>query len=191
MVGGALVATNYSASTTTAKKTEAIRMVLTSGYIKKEFSIDPEPPVDPDRLPVAGIRIAAASTDPMRPMLRVPGTSDPLSPEACRVSAGIFDGRMRYDLKLDFKRMETVKAEKGCGQVVVAARCIHPGRGLHPQPPCDQIPRRQAQYRDSVRAGGDHPGSVLDEDPDPARPRHAGGHPVRLRANTPRVAKTR
>ena len=51
VVGGALVASNYSASTTTSKKTEAIRMVLVNGNIK-EFAIEPEPPVDADRLPV-------------------------------------------------------------------------------------------------------------------------------------------
>src|SRR3954470_2359387 len=51
VVNGAPVATNYSASTTTAKKTEAIRMVLTNGTIK-EYAIEPEPPVDADRLPV-------------------------------------------------------------------------------------------------------------------------------------------
>src|ERR1700730_8957882 len=47
VVAGALVATNYSASTTTAKKSEAIHMVLANGNVK-EFGIDPEPPVDPD-----------------------------------------------------------------------------------------------------------------------------------------------
>src|SRR5256885_7314930 len=45
VVNGAPVATNYSASTTTSKKTEAIRMVLTNGTIK-EYAIEPEPPVD-------------------------------------------------------------------------------------------------------------------------------------------------
>src|SRR5258706_725563 len=51
VVNGALIATNYSASTTTSKKTEAIHMVLANGNIK-EYCIDPEPPVDPGRLPV-------------------------------------------------------------------------------------------------------------------------------------------
>ena len=135
VVAGALVATNYQASTTTAKKTEAIRMVLTSGYIK-EFAIEPEPPVDADRLPVTDAHRRGVY-DPMTgSMLRVPGTSDPLTPEACRVGAGIFDGRMRYDLKLDFKRMETVKAEKGYhGPVVVCAVYFTPVAGYIPDRP--------------------------------------------------------
>jgi hypothetical protein len=135
VVGGALVATNYSASTTTAKKTEAIRMVLTSGTIK-EYAIEPVPPVDPDRLPVTDAHRRGVY-DPMTgSMLRVPGTGDPLTPEACRVSAGVFDGRMRYDLKLDFKRMETVKAEKGYhGPVVVCAVYFTPVAGYIPDRP--------------------------------------------------------
>src|SRR6266571_1319845 len=51
VVNGFPVATNYSASTTTSKKTEAIHMVLSNGNVR-EYGIEPEPPVDPDRLPV-------------------------------------------------------------------------------------------------------------------------------------------
>ncbi len=96
VVNGALVATNYSASTTTSKKTEAIRIVLSNGNVKEY----------------------------------------PLSPEACRTGASVFDGRMRYDLKLDFKRMETVKAEKGYrGPVVVCAIYFSPIAGYIPDRP--------------------------------------------------------
>ncbi|MFH1344582.1 MAG: DUF3108 domain-containing protein [Pseudomonadota bacterium] len=135
VVAGALVATNYSASTKTANKKEAIRMVLTSGYIK-EFAIEPTPPVDADRLPVTDAHRRGVY-DPMTgSMLRVPGNGDPMTPEACRVGAGIFDGRMRYDLKLDFKRMETVKAEKGYhGPVLVCAVYFTPVAGYIPDRP--------------------------------------------------------
>ena len=135
VVNGALVSTNYSASTTTSKKTEAIRMVLNNGTIK-EYAIEPEPPVDPDRIPVTDAHKKGVF-DPMTgSMLRVPGTADPLSPEACRAGAAIFDGRMRYELKLDFKRMETVRAEKGYqGPVVVCAIYFVPVAGYIPDRP--------------------------------------------------------
>jgi hypothetical protein len=135
VVNGALVSTNYSASTTTSKKTEAIHMLLNNGTIK-EFVIEPEPPVDPDRIPVTEAHKKGVF-DPMTgSLLRVPGTADPLSPEACHASAAIFDGRMRYDLKLDFKRMETVKAEKGYqGPVVVCAVYFAPIAGYIPDRP--------------------------------------------------------
>jgi Protein of unknown function (DUF3108) len=129
------VSTNYSASTTTSKKTETIHIVLSNGNVK-EYGIEPEPPVDPDRLPVTDAH-RRGIYDPMTgSMLRVAGTADPLSPDACRTGAPIFDGRMRYDLKLDFKRMETVKAEKGYrGPVVVCALYFSPVAGYIPDRP--------------------------------------------------------
>ncbi len=135
VVGGALVSTNYTASTATAKKSETIRMVLSNGTVR-DYGIDPEPPVDADRLPVTDAHRRGVY-DPMTgSLLRVPGTGDPVTPEACRVGAGIFDGRMRYDLKLDFKRMETVKAERGYhGPVVVCAVYFTPIAGYIPDRP--------------------------------------------------------
>jgi hypothetical protein len=135
VVNGALVSTNYSATTTTSKKSEAIRIVMSNGNVK-EYAIEPEPPVDPDRLPITDAHRRGVF-DPMTgSMLRVPGSGDPLSPEACRTEAAIFDGRMRYDLKLDFKRMETVRAEKGYrGPVVVCAVYFSPVAGYIPDRP--------------------------------------------------------
>src|SRR5713101_1544619 len=135
VVNGALVASSYSATTTTSKKSEAIRMVLSGGNVK-EYVIEPEPPVEPERLPVTDAQRRGVY-DPMTgSMLRVPGSGDSLSPDACRTGAAIFDARMRYDLKLDFKRMETVKAEKGYrGPVVVCAVYFTPVAGYIPDRP--------------------------------------------------------
>src|ERR1700692_4876561 len=132
VVNGALVATSYSASTTTSKKTEVIRMILSGGNVR-EYTIEPAPPVDPERLPITDANRRGVF-DPMTgSMLRVPGSGDPLNPDACRTGASIFDGRMRYDLKLDYKRMETVKAEKGYqGPVVVCAVYFSPIAGYIP-----------------------------------------------------------
>jgi hypothetical protein len=135
VVNGALVSTNYTASTTTSKKSAAIHITLVNGTVK-DYGIEPEPTVDGDRIPLTDAHRRGVY-DPMTgSMLRVPGTADPLSPEACHTSAGIFDGRMRYDLKLDFKRMETVKAEKGYhGPVVVCAVYFTPIAGYIPDRP--------------------------------------------------------
>jgi hypothetical protein len=132
VVNGALVATNYFATTTTSKKTEAIRMILSGGNVK-EYAIEPEPPVDADRIPLTDANRRGVF-DPMTgSLLRVAGTGDVLTPDACRTGAAIFDGRMRYDLKLDYKRMETVKAEKGYqGPVVVCAIYFSPIAGYIP-----------------------------------------------------------
>jgi Protein of unknown function (DUF3108) len=135
VVGGALVPTNYNATTTTSKKSEAIRLVLANGNIK-EFAIEPEPPVDADRIVVTDAHRRGV-LDPMTgSMLRVPGTADVMSPDSCRTGAGIFDGRLRYDMKLDFKRMEMVKAERGYhGPALVCAVYFTPVAGYIPDRP--------------------------------------------------------
>ena len=135
VVGGALTATNYVASTTTSKKIESIHIVLANGNVK-EYGIEPQPPVDPDRIPVTDAHRRGVY-DPMTgAMLRVAGAGDPLTPDACRTGAAVFDGRMRYDLKLDFKRMDNVKSEKGYrGPVVVCALYFTPIAGYIPDRP--------------------------------------------------------
>src|SRR4051812_3232751 len=135
VVNGALVANAYTATTHTSKKAETIRLVLANGGVK-DFSIEPEPPVDPDRIVVTDAHRKNV-LDPMTgAMIRVPGNGDVLTPDACRTGTGIFDGRLRYDLKLDFKRMETVKAERGYhGPAVVCAVYFIPVAGYIPDRP--------------------------------------------------------
>ena len=72
--------------------------------------------------------------DPMTAsLLRVPGSGEPLSAEACKHTVSVFDGRLRYDLQLAFKRMDTVKADKGyAGPVVVCAVYFTPVAGYIP-----------------------------------------------------------
>ncbi len=135
VINGTLVATNYSASTTTSKKTEAIHITLANGNVK-ESGIDPTPPVEPDRIPVTDAHKKGVFDPMTASLLHVPGTGDPLTPDACRTGAAVFDGRMRYDLTLDFKRMETVRAEKGYyGPVVVCAIYFKPIAGYIPDRP--------------------------------------------------------
>ncbi|MBR0692089.1 DUF3108 domain-containing protein [Bradyrhizobium lablabi] len=135
VVNGGLVASSYTATTATSKKSETIRMVLAGGSIK-DFSIDPTPPIDGDRIPITEAHRKGVF-DPMTgAMLRVGGTAELMSPESCRTGAGIFDGRMRYDLKLDFKRLETVKAERGYhGPALVCAIYFIPIAGYIPDRP--------------------------------------------------------
>lgn len=135
VVNGALVASAYQASTTTSKKTEEIHITLDKGNVK-EFGIIPEPPVDPDRIIVTDAHRRGVFDPMTASLVRVPGTGEVLSPDACHGSAPVFDGRMRYELKLDFKRMETVKAEKGYhGPVVVCALYFVPVAGYIPDRP--------------------------------------------------------
>jgi hypothetical protein len=130
---GNLVPASYAASITNDKKTEDLRITLAAGNIK-DYAIDPPSPPQPDRIPVTDAHKRGV-VDPMSGVLnRVVGTGELLGPAACNHKASIFDGRMRYDLKLAYKRMDTVKANKGYqGPAVVCALYFVPIAGYVPQ----------------------------------------------------------
>lgn len=133
VINGALVATNYTA-TVSSNKSETIRMVLANGNVK-EFSIEPEPPVDPARIVVTEAHKKGV-LDPMTgTLIRVPGTGEVLSPEACRGTTSLFDGRLRYDIKLEYKRMEHVKAAGYQGTAMVCGMYFTPVAGYIPDRP--------------------------------------------------------
>lgn len=132
IVSGNPVPASFAASITTDKKTEEIRMTLGSGDIK-DYAVSPEVPDDPERVPVTDAHFHGVS-DPMTgSLLRVSGTGNLLTPQACARTTPIFDGRMRYNLQFAYKRMEQVKADKGYeGPVVVCAVYFTPIAGFVP-----------------------------------------------------------
>jgi hypothetical protein len=132
IVNGQLAPVVYTATSETSKKAETIQMAL-AGWNVVESSITPEPPPDAARIPVTDAHRHGVF-DPMTgSMIRVAGTGDPVGPEACKSASAIFDGRMRYNLRLEYKRMDTVKAEKGYrGPAVVCAIYFTPVSGYVP-----------------------------------------------------------
>lgn len=134
MVNGQFAPASYTATITTDKKSETVRIQLTGGNVK-EASIEPEPEPTPERIPVTDAHRHGV-VDPMTgSLVRVAGTADPVGPEACKSNAAIFDGRMRYDLRLDYKRQETVSAKGYQGPVVVCAIAFRPIAGYVPDRP--------------------------------------------------------
>lgn len=132
VINGALVPANYTATISSSKKSETIHMSLAGGNVK-DFVIEPTPPIDAKRIPVTDAHKRGVFDPMSATLLRVPGNADPLGPEACHATTGIFDGRMRYDLRLDFKRIDTVKSEKGYhGPAVVCSIYFSPISGYVP-----------------------------------------------------------
>ena len=87
-----------------------VTMVLDEGRVKE---LTATPPPSLDRVPVAETN-RQAIVDPLTAMLfSAAFTGEGLSQGACRHTLPIFDGHQRYDLKLAFKRMDKVTAEKG------------------------------------------------------------------------------
>ncbi|MBB5053204.1 hypothetical protein HNQ36_003195 [Afipia massiliensis] len=132
ITAGQFAPLSYVSTVNYGKKAEVIRIALGGGNVK-DSTIEPQPPESPDRIPVTDAHRRNV-LDPMTgSLLKVAGTGDPVGPEACRRTLSVFDGRMRYDLRLEYKRMETVKAEKGYhGPVVVCAVYFTPIAGYVP-----------------------------------------------------------
>ncbi len=96
-------------------------------------SANPPPDHDRERVPVGEADLQNVFDPMSASLLATPGNGNPLSAEACERKLPIFDGRLRYDLQFAFKRMDTVKAEKGySGPVVVCAVYFTPIGGYIP-----------------------------------------------------------
>jgi hypothetical protein len=132
LANGKSVASNYSATIKSGKHTEEIRMTVAAGNVK-DFKIDPPEDPNPKRIPVTDEH-RRGILDPMTSSLAVvPGTGELTSPQVCNRTLAVFDGKMRYDLKLAYKRTETVKAEKGyAGPAVVCSVAFTPVSGFIP-----------------------------------------------------------
>ncbi|HEY5380527.1 MAG TPA: DUF3108 domain-containing protein [Pseudolabrys sp.] len=122
----------YAATITTRKKTETVRFAVSNGAVG-ELKLDSPPDEDKERVPITDADLRGVQ-DPMTGMLlRAPGNGSPLTPEACHRTLAVFDGKLRYDLQLAFKRLDTVKADKGyAGPVLVCAVYFTPVAGYVP-----------------------------------------------------------
>jgi len=131
-VDGQLVASTYYSTITNYKKTDSVRLMVSDGEVK-EAKVDPPQDKDPARVPLTD-EAEKGVIDPMSAsLMRMPGAGNPIAPEACQRTLPIFDGKIRYDLQLAFKRMELVKADKGyAGPAVVCAISFTPVAGYVP-----------------------------------------------------------
>lgn len=124
--------TSYVATIDWDRKIDDVRMVLAGGNVK-DFSAEPPLIPHPDRIPVTDADRRGVVDPLSSTFARVGGNGDPVSPSACGRKVGVFDGRVRYNLRSEFKRMENVKAERGYqGPVVVCAVYFEPISGYIP-----------------------------------------------------------
>jgi hypothetical protein len=135
VVAGKPVPASFASSVTSDRKTEDIRIVIERGNVKDYAVIPPLMP-SPERIPVTEAHRVGVHDPMTASLIRVPGNGDPLRPDACPRLISVFDGRMRFDLSLSFKRMDRVKAERGYeGPVVVCSVQFTPVSGYVPSRP--------------------------------------------------------
>lgn len=129
LAGGKVQSSTYVAIVHSRKKKDEVRVTLDKGSVK-EASSDPPPDHDRERVPVSEADLQNVFDPMSATLLTVPGNGNPLTAEACQRTMPIFDGRLRYDLQLAFKRMDNVKADKGySGPVLVCSVYFKPISG--------------------------------------------------------------
>jgi Protein of unknown function (DUF3108) len=127
--GGQLVPSTYASRIVTGDKSDEVRMVISAGTVK-ELAANPPTVASPDRVPVTEAHRRGVSDPMTASLIRVPGNGNTLAPQACQRTLSIFDGRMRYDLQLAFKRLDRVRSEPGYqGSAVVCAVYFSPIAG--------------------------------------------------------------
>jgi hypothetical protein len=134
VTAGQPAATIYASSIRTDKRYDDVRMTMGGGNIK-DFVAEPPSAPSPDRVPLTEAHRRGVSDPMTAAMMRVPGNGDTFVPEACQRTLLIFDGRMRYDLQLSFKRLDKVRSENGYQGTVVVC-------GVHFAPVAGHIPYR-------------------------------------------------
>jgi hypothetical protein len=128
---GQFVPANYAVFVKWGKKSEDLRMKIADGKVK-ELTIVPQMVEHPDRIRVTDAHKSNV-LDPMAgALLRVPGKGELIAPEVCKQHAPIFDGRMRYDLTLAYKRIEQVQVPGYSGPALVCAIYFAPLAGYVP-----------------------------------------------------------
>jgi hypothetical protein len=133
--GDNLTPTLFVSTINNDKRVEELKIVMGAGNVK-DLVVEPPTTYHPDRVPLTDAHRRGV-VDPMSAtLIRVPGSGDPVAPEACRRTLAIFDGRMRFDLQLSFNRIEKVQAQKGYqGPVVVCGVRFVPVAGHVPERP--------------------------------------------------------
>src|SRR6516162_479009 len=126
------VPTTFTSKIVSDAETSDVTMVLDEGSVKELAAATPP---KSDRVPVTQAN-RQGIVDPLTAMLfSAAAAGEGLSQDVCRHTLPIFDGQQRYDLKLAFKRMDKVTAEKGyAGPVVVCSVSYEPIAGHRAYP---------------------------------------------------------
>jgi hypothetical protein len=121
----------YASTIIIRDRSEKVRVGF-KDRIAKDVLIDPEPIPNGALLPLTDA-YRKSVVDPLTATLVHESTDHEPGPETCSNTISIFDGQLRYDLKLTFKRFEDVKTEVGYqGKAVVCSVSFSPVAGYDP-----------------------------------------------------------
>jgi Protein of unknown function (DUF3108) len=129
---GEPVASNFSLTLIAGRWSDQVRILFHGNKAQEYVTATPKPGAN--QVPITDANRTGV-LDPMTALLvPVAGAGATAVPEACERTIPIFDGHTRYNLRLSFKRVDTVKAESGYqGPVVVCSVKFSPVAGYDPK----------------------------------------------------------
>lgn len=140
-----VISSFFNGHLNTSRRDQKIELNVVNGFAK-EFSIEPPQTHSEDRIPITN-QSRTNVLDPFSAMLAlVPGKGDLLSPESCKRTLPIFDGRYRFNVELSYLRTEqaATKGEGYRGPVLVCQARYIPIAGHHDS----AVVRQMAENRD-------------------------------------------
>jgi uncharacterized protein DUF3108 len=122
---------NFLINITHGSASQQVKILFNHG--KANESLAPPPKPNPQLVPL-NEAYRTGVIDPMSALLiNVPGSGEMAGPAACDRTIAVFDGRMRFNLRLAYKRIEQVQVPDGYqGPAVVCAVYFTPLAGYDP-----------------------------------------------------------
>jgi hypothetical protein len=121
---GNLIPRTFESKSTFEGDPPEVKMAFEDGNVAK-LEV---PPLGQDRVPLTAAHLVGV-IDPLSALLiPAPQTSEGLTAQPCQGrTLSIFDGALRYDLKLNFKRLDKIEAKEGyTGPVLVCGVSLVP-----------------------------------------------------------------
>jgi len=130
--GGEPVASHFALTLIAGKWSDEVRILFRGNKAQEYVTALPAPGAN--QVPITDAHRTGV-LDPMTALLvHVPGAGKTAVPEACERTIPIFDGHTRYNLRLSFKRVDTVNNEGVYqGPVIVCAMKFFPVAGYDPK----------------------------------------------------------
>lgn len=122
---------NFLLNITHGSASQEVKILFKGG--KASESLVPQPKPNPQLVPL-NETYRTGVVDPMSALIvSVPGSGETAGPAGCERTIAVFDGRMRFNLKLAYKRIEQVQVSEGYqGPAVVCAVYFTPLAGYDP-----------------------------------------------------------
>jgi hypothetical protein len=132
LAGGEPVASHFALTLIAGKWSDEVRILFRGNKAQEYVTALPAPGAN--QVPITDANRTGV-LDPMTALLvHVPGAGKTAVPEACERTIPIFDGHTRYNLRLSFKRIDTVNTDGGYqGPVIVCAVKFFPVAGYDPK----------------------------------------------------------